>query len=351
MKKHPALNAILSSFILFLIPLFFVGIFVEQIQYIQNGVRIGGLSSVELFRSGVEYYQKTFSLTKDFTPKAALMMQYSVFMSIFLVTIIICAINSIILFINSIIGIVKPINSSRITRPLLSLSSSLLIYVAVFLGLMYGHVTDGKNSVVTTIGAGPIILIIVAVLGFAFSAIIHCVVEDKRPGVSKMFHIFIGTLSVVGTLLLLLSPVSVYSYSTKITAEYGLIRTVLGYIGATTEEGAVEWVMALYLSIIGLALYCVAIGFISKTVSIPVSSYNKEVDYEKSCIVRSSLFLGFTILATIFYYSATTAFYTKYAAVALGWPLILCFVITVLNLAFSIAAKAISAAKTPKKAE
>lgn len=360
-KKHRGLIVTVSIIALFvgcLLPI--IGILVEQVQAVVNGAKVyipneeTGLilgSTNQIFKNIIDFYQKSFS-GKSTNVSATSMMQYSVFMSIFTVTAIVGLVNIIILFVNSLKRIVNVESDASLSRPLLSLASAIAVYVAVLLGLVYYQGPCTKiltGDKLITIGAGPVMLLISAGIDVVLCILLHCACETEKPASSRVFHVFVGVLSFVGTILLFLAPT--YFSIGNTTTSQGLIRMVLVMFGYLIEGASPAGVIFLYLAIIGLAFFCVALGFVSKLGVLSLGTYNKKTDYEKSSIVRSSIFLGFVIMGSIFYYFAVESFYLDVAVVSVGAPMIVCYIIAALCLAFSIAAKAISSSKESKKEE
>ncbi len=364
-KKHRGLIVTVSIIALFvgcLLPI--IGILVEQVQVVINGAKVyipneeTGLilgSTNQIFKNIIDFYQKSFS-GKSTNVSATSMMQYSVFMSIFTVTAIVGLVNIIILFVNSLKRIVNAESDASLSRPLLSLASAIAVYVAVLLGLVYYQGPCTKiltGDKLITIGAGPVILLVSAGVDVVLCIMLHCACESEKPASSRLFHVFVGVFSFVGTILLFLTPT--YFSIGNTTTSQGLIKTVLAMFGYLIEGASPAGVVFLYLAIIGLAFFCVALGFVSKLGVLALGTYTKKTDYEKSCIVRSSIFLGFVIMGSIFYHFAVESFMlttvSTSAVVSIGAPMIVCYIIAALCLAFSIAAKAISSSKESKKEE
>ena len=348
-NKNLALNMIFSFAIFIGVILFPIGLFLEVSQTVVDGVRHGGLTTVQMFKN-VVFLLENIDLMGDLSVSSYLI--YYIFVFAFFACGITALIHAIFLIVLTIQGLVKPVDTVKINKHLVQFSIILLTYVCLLLGAFYQYYKDLGYQ---TIGTGPIILIIDSAVCFVVAAILHLGSNSPRAPINKVFDVCTSAIAYVAVVMLFLGPVMLSG-----EAQFGLIRwfpTMIDIIiNSGSSSSAAKYMIALEFSMFAVALLAVASSFIFNVIGNgfalninrrrfgPASSANP--DYAKSSIVKSSLWLGFVLLGSIVMLITLKNVYES-LEITLSPTLIICIVLAVISLGLSIANKVLQDKNKP----
>ncbi|MBO4667247.1 MAG: hypothetical protein J5666_03870 [Bacilli bacterium] len=344
-NKNLALNMIFSFAIIIAVIMFPIGLFLEVSQTVVDGAANHGLTTVEMFKALIYYFENIDTYVGS---EWAFFGLY-IFVVAFFVCGIVTLIHSVFLIVFSIQGMVKPIETEKINNHLVQFSVTLLAYVSILLGLYFYFLKDVGSR---TIGAGPIILIIDSACTFIIAAILHLGSESKRATANKVLDVITSAIAYVGFVLLFLGPVMVESQLQEGLIAWipEIMESITNYASSSSSSTA-SVMIALEFSIFGIVLLAVAFSFIGNVLTngfgvIMNRRRPANPDFAKSSIVKSSLWLGFTLLGGIIL-TITLSNVFEPTKITMAPTMIICIVLAACSLGLSIANKVIQDKNKP----
>ena len=337
-KNKTSAGNFIFSFLFLIFPiLIFIGLFSEQIQLIYNGAKYEGYNTIEMFKT-------SFSILRNTSGDPAVALgdtPYLIYVLLFITCGVLILIHSILLIVKTIIGMVKPIDSKRITRHLISISIAIAVYVCVTMGCFH----YGYRDTYMTIGAGPIILLVVASISILLVIIIHLSEQTEQKMVNKVFHGIICLVAYIGTICAFISFLDING-----GIHIGLIYLIFMIFREIANNGGTNLFGIFIFLIISLALLSVMLGFIpniiEKSLHTKVKGEDPEVsalkreECSRSLIIKSALWQGFAVIGIIILYITVESLYPDYTY-TLGLSGILMVVLSSISLGLSIANKVI----------
>ena len=355
-NKNTALNFVFSFLIIVLAFMFPLAMLIEQLRTTYAGVLQGSVSSIDIFKNYISFFENLGKGDVDFVSLYSSL----VFIGMFLGIGITAFVHSVIVTVKTINGLVHPVDSRDIIKHLASFAVAILIYVSMLIALYYRRAGDYK----LTIGAGPIMLLVIASIALVICAILHVSAKNERKTLNKVFDVTVAGLAVCGMFFVFSGPIIVDG-----AYKYGLIGLFIQALAALSNgggggSGALELMMAVEFSVLGSVMLVVGgssasnlitngFGFQSRQTRVgpawvPYAKDDKKLDYAKSSVVKSSLFLGFLTLGTTIVVLCYQRLYSP-LPVTLSITGILSFIVAASCLGLSIANKVVQDKNQPKE--
>ena len=296
-KQNKVMSIIVSCVSFLVVLLFLVGIFAGLPQFSVSGASEGA-SAYSLIDQMIETIKNMAGAEGGMLGQlVGRLLTYVAFVVIFAIFGIMGLVKGIILVVKSIKALSKPEENKPAIKPLVSYGDFSLIYVTLVLGIFYEKRDFGLMSYTTTIGAGAVMVLIAGLLALCAAGAYVFVARKEEKLLNKIFDMSTSCLAIVGLMLMLFAPVG------SDAGKAGLIAVLANRFGDTVgvaaSGGAPEY-LALIMTILGSVLFFVAIGFVKAVIVNGFRLEEKEgLDYPKSSIVKSALWLGFALVGSI----------------------------------------------------
>ena len=261
------------------------------------------------------------------------------FVVVFAVFAVMGVIKSIILLIKSIKAVSKPEENKPAIKSIVSFGILCLIYDTLVLGIMYSKVEMFGGALKTSLGAGTIMILIAGLLSLCVAGAYVFMSNKELPLVTKILDMVTSAFAIVSVMVMLFAPVGAEGSSMGLV---GLLAARIGNAISSAAMGGSPEYLPIIMGFVGAALLFVALGFGKMVIS---NGYRlleeKNVDYPKSSIVKSSLCLGFAVVGVILSFV-----FDKGYSIAIGG--IMTFVFVALTLGCAIVNKVMSLKAEPK---
>ena len=339
-KQNKVMNIIVNCIAFAVIALFIVGMFALP----PISVSAGGASESTSAYGFIDQLIETIKQLGQAEGPAkgqliGRMISLLAFVIVFAVFAVMGVIKSIILLIKSIKAVSKPEENKPAIKSIVSFGILCLIYDTLVLGIMYSKVQMFGGSLKTSLGAGTIMILIAGLLALCAAGAYVFMSRKELPMVTRILDMVTSTFAIVSIMLMLFAPVGVEGSTMGLI---GVLAARIGGLASTAIMGGTPDFLPVIMGFVGAALLFVALGFGKMVV---VNGYRlldkKDVDYPKSSIVKSSLWLGFAVIGVVLSFV-----FDKSYSIAIGG--IMTFVFVALTLGCAIVNKVMSPKAEPK---
>lgn len=261
------------------------------------------------------------------------------FVVIFAVFAIMGLIKAIQLLVRSIKSISKPEENKPALKNLVYFGIMCLIYDTLVLAIFYSSMDYGLGSVTVSLGAGTIMILIAGLLALCGAACYNFITRKEEPLMNRILDVCTSVFGIVAIMLMLFAPIGLEG------SKGGVIALLAGRFGSAISAaiaGTQADYLVLSMTIVGSVLLFVSLGFAKKVIANGYRLEEKEgLDYPKSSIVKSSLWLGFSVVGVVLLFAFSSGY-----SIAIGG--IMTFVFVALALGCAIANKVMSSKAAPK---
>lgn len=271
------------------------------------------------------------------------MLNLLTFVVVFAVFAIMGLVKSIILLVKSIKSISKPEDNKPAIKQLVSFGAMCLTYATLVLAIFYSKTNLGYGAALTTsLGAGAVMVLISGLLALCAAGAYVVVTRKEEPLLTRILGVGTSALAVVAIMLMFFAPVaSEYSKGGLVAYLCGLI----GGVAASAGSGLTPDYVPVIMAFLGAAMLFVGLGFGKMVLTNGFKlSEKKDVDYAKSSIVKSSVWLGLSVVGVILCFVANKDY-------SIGIGGIMTFVFVALTLGCAIVNKVLAGKFAASKEE
>ena len=352
--RSKAVNIIFSVLILVITSAMFACLYAPQLMRVNATEMIHGATTESLVMECIEYFKHfTDYSSSGFPIFVTSFCTYAGYFLALVISFIIYLVNYVIIIVQTIRGLCgKDVNKS-IMRRLLMMITAISTYVAYVLGIYHSQTL----TIATTIGIGPLAMILGCILLFVLCAIIRVSYEDNRGKGSRVLKVLISLFAFIASFIALASvfatPEMTYNMAYMIFIGTGLLSSTTGGEFVTVSYGA--------LIVSGCGLIFAAQSTFSKLI-LHSFGFEKRRKDEKprdngtSLIVRSILALVFTgaglacIYVPLMKVFPVTPGIPYYSAISGGLAFI-SLILAIIHKCISGEIESVSNGATPKKAQ
>ncbi len=207
---------------------------------------------------------------------------------------IIAIVKGIILLVKTIKGMSGKGEVSALLKSLSGFGVIIIVYIGLLLGVIYDRTSEVGGM---TLGSGSEMMLSSGIIALAVAGAYHIANKDEVKLVNKLLGLGAATLMVVAIIVGLAATVS-YNDGNSTTGLFIVIPALIGYTASgSTPDTAV--VFRLILALFGMVIILVSLGFGKSVITNVFRAEKKDADYEKSSIVKSALFFGFSVLGFV----------------------------------------------------
>lgn len=218
-----------------------------------------------------------------------------------LITIVFTLVFGIIALVKSIVLLVKTINGMSGKGEYSALLKSLVsfgTFIVVFIALLLGIISASQPGTKTGLGSGTELMLSIGIISLSVAGVYFIATKDDRKLVNKILGLATSMLAIIGVLL-------IFAYSLKgegNQATYGLFWLFTGFvqiIASSAQETSL--IVGYTFAVVGMVAIIVGLGM-AKSVMVngfAIDIDNKKPGFEKSSIIKSSVWLGLDIIGVI----------------------------------------------------
>lgn len=194
---------------------------------------------------------------------------------------------SIILLVKSIQRLSGKIDDAAHKAILVKFGVNAILYIALLSGTLSGT---------QTLSIGSEMILSVAILALTGAGLYHIVSKDDRRLVNKILGLATSLAAIVGMILIFMAPVI-----TQANEAHGIFASLANVLGSAingNEQMMISAIMFIFGAAITIVGFCFAKGVLKNGFTLEYSK-RPELDYPKSSIVKSSLWLGFALVGLL----------------------------------------------------
>ena len=290
-KTNKVMRIVLSIVTFVAIALIVIGVFALPIQSTVAGGKVVATATVyDMLESFINWVKAIPSMGEAALQQIAGVIMILLAIVLTFVFGIIALVKGIILLIKTIKGMSGKGELNALLKSLIGLGIIAVFYVALLLGVIY----NGSEAQTVSLGAGSEMMLSGGLMALVIPGVYRVATKDERKLANKILGFGSATLAIVGVIVGFAAVLTMNESTT------GIFTVAATFIQVMTNGSAPEGsvMFGLVLAVFGMVIVIVSLGFAKSIIfnGYLIDKEDKKVDYEKSSIVKSALWLGFMVL-------------------------------------------------------
>lgn len=291
-KTNKVMRIILSVVTFVVIALAFIGVLALPIQAnIIDGKVAQSYNIYNLIDALIQMAKTSGPYTGDQIAALIMVLLATVFTLVFG---IIAIVKGIILLVKTIKGMSGNGELNALLKSLIGFGVIIVVYIGLLLGVVYNRTSEVGGM---TLGSGSEMMLSSGIIALAIAGAYYIANKDEVKLVNKLLGLGAATLMVVAIIVGLGATVS-YNDGNSTAGLFIVLSQLIIYAShSSAPDSAV--VFRLILAVFGMVIILVSLGFGKAVITNAFRAEKKDADYEKSSIVKSALFFGFSVLGFV----------------------------------------------------